>query len=137
MKTNTYEDISVGQSAEYVRTITEKDILGFAEVSGDHNPVHLDENYAKQTIFKGIIAHGMLSASFISTVLAKELPGPGTIYLSQDLKFKRPVKIGDTITTYVEVLNKQDDKKRIFLKTICKNQDNIDVITGEAVVMLG
>jgi len=128
--------MTVGQTAEYVRTITEEDILSFAEVSGDHNPVHLDENYAKQTIFKGRIAHGMLSASFISTVLAKELPGPGTIYLSQKLEFKRPVRIGDTITTNVEIINKQDDKKKITLKTFCINQDNTTVITGEAVVML-
>ncbi len=136
MTKNTYENIKIGQSAEYVRTITEQDIVNFAEVSGDHNPVHLDEEFAKGTIFKGRIAHGMLSASFISTVLAKELPGPGTIYLSQQVKFKRPVRIGDTINTYVEVISKQDDKKRIRLKTICKNQDEIEVITGEAEVML-
>jgi 3-hydroxybutyryl-CoA dehydratase len=136
MTKNTYEAMTVGQTAEYIRTITEKDILTFAEVSGDHNPIHLDENYAKQTLFKGRIAHGMLSASFISTVIAKELPGPGTIYLSQKLEFKRPVRIGDTITTKVEIIKKQDDKKRITLKTICLNQDDLNVIMGEAVVML-
>ncbi len=131
-----YGEIKIGQKAKYIRKITEEDIDKFAEVSGDHNPVHLDEEYAKQTIFKGRIAHGMLSASFISTVLADKLPGPGTIYLRQELAFKKPVRIGDEITTQVEVLSKDDEKKRISLKTTCLNQENSIVISGEALIML-
>ncbi|MHA1331537.1 MAG: MaoC family dehydratase [Candidatus Hodarchaeales archaeon] len=126
----------MGQTAEYNRTITEEDIVKFAEVSGDHNPVHMDEDYAKKTIFKGRIAHGMLSASFISTVLASKLPGPGTIYLKQELQFTRPVRIGDTITTKVEVLSKDSDKNHIELRTYCLNQKGKMVIEGKALVML-
>ena len=131
-----YNEIKIGQKAEYIRIISEEDITRFAEVSGDHNPVHLDEEYAKQTIFKGRIAHGMLSASFISTTLAEKLPGPGTIYLKQELVFIKPVRIGDEITTQVEVISKNDEKKRVILKTTCINQDKSVVLSGEALVML-
>ena len=131
-----YKEIVLGQKAKYVRTITEKDIERFAEVSGDLNPVHMDEEYAKTTMFKGRIAHGMLSVSFISTTLANKLPGPGTIYLKQEVVFKRPVRIGDAITTQVEVVSKNDEKKRLTLKTTCVNQQEEIVVTGEALVML-
>ncbi|MFX0182626.1 MAG: MaoC family dehydratase [Candidatus Hodarchaeota archaeon] len=131
-----YEEIKIGDAAKYKRTITEDDIEKFAEVSGDYNPVHMNEEFAKNTLFEGRIAHGMLSASFISTVLAQELPGPGSIYLSQNLIFKKPVRIGDTIITRVQVFQKLDDKKRIRLKTTCTNQDGTTVIEGEALVMV-
>jgi 3-hydroxybutyryl-CoA dehydratase len=131
-----YDEIKIGQKAEYVRKISEEDIRRFAEVSGDHNPVHLDEEHAKQTIFKGRIAHGMLSASFISTTLAEKLPGPGTIYLKQELVFLKPVRIGDEITAHVEVISKNDEKKRVTLKTTCINQNKSLVLSGEALIML-
>ena len=132
----TFNEIIIGQSADYKRKITEQDIERFAEVSGDHNPVHMNEEFAKTTMFKGRIAHGLLSASFISTVLASKLPGPGTIYLSQELKFLRPVRIGDEITVTVEVIEKVEEKKRVVLSTICKNQDDKKVIDGKATVMI-
>lgn len=136
MKKLSFNEIIIGQKAEYSRLITETDIQRFAEVSGDFNPVHMDEEFAKKTFFKGRIAHGLLSASFISTVLAKELPGPGSIYLRQELNFKRPVKIGDKITAKVEVISKDNEKKRIILSSICTNQKNEIVIDGQSIVML-
>jgi 3-hydroxybutyryl-CoA dehydratase len=136
MEKLSFNEIKIGQTAEYERTITEDDIEKFAEVSGDYNPVHMDEEYAKQTMFKGRIAHGMLSASFISTVIASKLPGPGSIYLKQDLVFRKPVRIGDKITAKVEIVSKNAEKKRITLSTICSNKENQIVIDGEALVML-
>ncbi|MFW9856018.1 MAG: MaoC family dehydratase [Candidatus Thorarchaeota archaeon] len=136
MKKLTYDEIQIGQSADYIRTITENDIQRFAEVSGDHNPLHMDESFAKTTFFKGRIAHGMLSASFISTVLAMKLPGAGSVYLKQEVNFLKPVRIGDTITTRVKVQDKNDEKARITLKTTCTNQDGIVVLDGSAIVMV-
>ncbi|HYD32893.1 MAG TPA: MaoC family dehydratase [Azospirillaceae bacterium] len=129
------EDLSVGMSAAYSRTITDADIVLFAGVSGDTNPVHLNEEYASQTMFKGRIAHGMLSAGFISTVLGTKLPGPGTIYMSQSLKFKAPVRAGDTVTARVTVTDIVPEKKRLTLRTVC-TVGGKDVIEGEAVVMV-
>jgi len=111
------------------------DIKKFAEVSGDRNPIHLDEEFAKKTFFQGRIAHGMLSAAFISTVLASKLPGPGSIYLKQEIIFKRPIRIGDAITVAVEVIDKDDEKESVILKTTCINQDNELVVDGKATVM--
>lgn len=136
MRVKKYEEIEIGQVAELHRTITEEDIRIFAELSGDHNPIHLDEEFAKNTIFKGRIAHGILSAAFISTLLASDLPGPGSIYLSQSVVFKRPVRINDTLTVRVEIIEKIDDKQHIKLKTTCVNQDSKLIINGEALVML-
>jgi 3-hydroxybutyryl-CoA dehydratase len=129
-----YKDIHVGFGAKSKHTITDEDIVQFAEVSGDFNPVHMDEEFAKTTIFKGRIAHGMLSVSYISATLAKQLPG--AIYMKQTVMFKKPVRIGDTITTKVEVLSKNDEKKRLTLETTCINQKEEIVVTGEALVML-
>ena len=98
-----FEDLSIGQSASFSKTVTEADIAAFAGVSGDFNPVHVDETYARTTMFKGRIAHGMLSAAFISTVFGTRLPGPGAIYVALSLKFKAPVRIGDTVTARVEL----------------------------------
>jgi 3-hydroxybutyryl-CoA dehydratase len=128
------EDMKVGQSAKYGRTITEADIVLFAGVSGDTNPVHLDETFAAQTMFKTRIAHGMLSAGFISTVLGTKLPGPGCIYMSQNLKFKAPVKIGDTVHAVCTITEIIPEKKRVVLSTVCTVGDTV-VIEGEAMVM--
>ncbi len=136
MQIKKYKDIQVGDEAIYTRTITEKDIELFGKVSGDRNPIHFNEDFAKKTIFKGRIAHGLLTASFISTALAEKLPGPGSIYLKQTLIFKKPVRIGDTITVILKVIEKNDEKKRITLKTTCINQKNEVVLDGEAVTMI-
>jgi 3-hydroxybutyryl-CoA dehydratase len=129
------EDLTLGLSASYGKTVTDADIVLFAGVSGDTNPVHLDQNFAEKTPFKGRIAHGMLSAGFISTVLGTKLPGPGAIYMSQTLKFKAPVKIGDTVTATCTVTEIIPEKRRAVLSTICKVGDTI-VIEGEAIVMV-
>jgi 3-hydroxybutyryl-CoA dehydratase len=129
------EDLKPGMSASYGKTVGEADIVLFAGVSGDTNPVHLDEDYAKATMFKTRIAHGMLSAGFISTVLGTKLPGPGAIYMSQNLKFKAPVKIGDTVLATCTVTEVIAEKKRAVLSTVCKVGDTV-VIEGEAMVMV-
>lgn len=125
------EDLAVGMTAVYAKTVTEADIVLFAGISGDTNPVHLDAHFAERTAFKGRIAHGMLSASFISTVLGTRLPGPGCIYLSQSLKFRAPVKAGDTVTARVTVKDVDIQTKRITVDTVCTVGDTV-VIDGEA-----
>lgn len=135
MKGKTINEINLGDKASYSRTITETDVVLFGGVSGDLNPAHFNDEYSKNTIFKGRISHGMLSASYISAVLGMHLPGPGTIYLSQELKFIAPVRFGDTITAMVEVIEKIEDKNRIVLDTICINQHGNTVVKGKAVVM--
>ncbi|WP_066890894.1 MaoC family dehydratase [Clostridium nigeriense] len=135
MKGRTIKEINIGDKSSYSRTVSEADVILFGGVSGDLNPAHFNEEYSKETMFKGRIAHGMLSASYISTVLGMNLPGPGTIYLSQDLKFTSPVKFGDTITATVEVIEKIEEKNRIILETICVNQRGEVVVKGKAMVM--
>jgi len=130
-----FEDISVGQTATYAKTVTETDIVLFAGISGDTNPVHLNEEFAATTMFKGRIAHGMLSAGFISTVFGTKLPGPGCIYLSQNLKFKAPVKIGDTVVAKVEVLEVFPEKKRVNFKTTVSVGATV-VIDGDASLLV-
>lgn len=130
-----FEDLSVGRSASFAKTVTEADILLFAGVSGDTNPVHIDAEAAARSMFKERIAHGMLSASLISTVLGTRLPGPGTIYLAQTLKFRAPVRIGSTVTATAEVTALDPAKKRATLKTTCTVEGK-PVIEGEAVVMV-
>lgn len=130
-----FEELFVGQTAVFGKTVTEADIAAFAGVSGDTNPVHLNEEYAKGTMFKGRIAHGMLSASFISTVFGTKLPGPGCIYVSQSLKFKAPVKIGDTVMARVEVTTLTPEKKFATFKTQCLVGDKV-VLDGEATLMV-
>ena len=129
------EDLTIGQYATYGKTVTDADIVLFAGVSGDTNPVHLDQTFAEKTPFKTRIAHGMLSASFISTVIGTKLPGPGAIYMSQTLRFKAPVKIGDTVTAICTVTEIIAEKRRAVLSTICKVGD-IVVIEGEALIMV-
>lgn len=126
--------LNVGDSAELSRTITDEDVRAFAELTGDTNPVHLDEEYAAATRFGRRIAHGMLGASLISAVLANELPGRGTVYLSQTLRFTSPVYIGDTVTARVSVKAVREDKPVITLETVCTNQRGERVVEGEAVV---
>lgn len=129
------EDLTIGQSATYGKTVTDADIVLFAGVSGDTNPIHLDQTFAEKTPFKTRIAHGMLSASFISTVIGTKLPGPGAIYMSQTLRFKAPVKIGDTVTAVCTVTEIIAEKRRAVLSTICKVGDTV-VIEGEALIMV-
>jgi 3-hydroxybutyryl-CoA dehydratase len=129
------EDIFVGHTAVYARTVTEADIVLYAGVSGDTNPVHLNQEFASTTMFKGRIAHGMLTASLISTVLGTKLPGPGCIYLSQNLKFKAPVRIGDTVQARVTVTEIIPEKRRVAVKTVCTVAGTV-VIDGDALLMV-
>jgi 3-hydroxybutyryl-CoA dehydratase len=128
-----FEDLVVGQSASFGKTITEADIVLFAAVTGDTNPMHLNAEYAKDTIFGERIAHGMLAAGLITKVLGTQLPGPGTIYMSQSLKFRAPVRIGQTVTATVEVLALHPEKHRATLRTVCTVAGE-PVLEGEAYV---
>ena len=127
------EDLSIGQAASYTRTITESDIQQFGAVSGDLNPLHFDEDYAKTTIFRGRIAHGMLSASFLSTVLGTQLPGAGSIFLSATIRFQAPVRIGDTVIAICTIREILAPKGRVTFDCLCKVGDTV-VIEGEAIV---
>lgn len=129
------EDLRVGQSAELARTVTEQDITAFAAVTGDVNPVHLDDAYARTTPFKGRIAHGMISAGHISAVLGTRLPGPGAIYVSQTLNFKRPVHIDDEVVSRVTVTAIDEKRRFVTLSTVCQVAGKT-VVEGEAVVMV-
>jgi 3-hydroxybutyryl-CoA dehydratase len=131
----TIEEIKRGEKAALTRKITEEDIGNFARATGDYNPLHIDETYAQKTIFHGRIAHGMLVASLFSNLIATKLPGPGTVYLSQTLHFKRPVRIGDILTAEIEVIEINTVKKRVTLSTLARNQDETIVLEGEAVVL--
>ncbi len=131
----TFDEITVGQTAEYRKQITERDIVLFAEVSGDVNPLHIDAEFAAGTEFGERIAHGMLTGALISAALALTLPGPGTVYLGQSLRFRRPVKIGDDITVQLEVVDKREDKGFVTLECSARNQDGKAVVTGTAEVM--
>ncbi len=130
-----FEELTIGKNAEFSKKITDADVMTFAEVTGDINPVHVDEAAAAKTRFGGRIAHGMLSAGLVSAAIGNRLPGPGSIYLGQTLRFTLPVRIGDTITatiTVTEIL----PKRRLKLSTICTNQNGEKVLDGEATVML-
>lgn len=135
MRGKPISEIKIGDFAEHRKTISEADVYLFAGVTGDFNPAHLDAQEAARGMFKERIAHGMLSAGLISAVLGMQLPGPGAIYLSQNLKFVAPVKFGDTITARAEVIDRNVDRNRITLKTTCFNQEGKVVIDGEAVIM--
>jgi len=129
------EDLEVGMTAVHTKTVTEADVVLFAGISGDINPVHLDSDFAKDTMFKGRIAHGMLTASFISTVLGTKLPGPGCIYISQNLKFRAPVRIGDAVRTRVVVTSVDMERGRVALETTCTVGETV-VISGDAILVV-
>jgi len=131
----TIAELTPGMTAELSHTVSEADIVDFARVTGDTNPVHMDEGYAAKTMFKGRIAHGMLSAGYISAVLGTKLPGPGAVYMSQSMMFKAPVRIGDTVLTRVTVKEVIADKKRVRLETVCLVAGK-PVVEGEALLMV-
>jgi len=128
------DELEVGQSASMRKTVTEADVILFAGVTGDFNPAHIDEEYAQESMFKGRIAHGMMSAGFISAVLAMKLPGPGTIYLGQTLQFKAPVRIGDTVMATVTVTEINVEKKIVKLDTVC-TVGGKPVVKGDCTMM--
>jgi len=130
------KQLQIGEKATLTRTITDAMVVAYADLVGDHNPVHLDEAFAATTRFGRRIAHGMLVAGLISTVIASDLPGPGSVYLAQTLEFKAPVYLGDTITVTLEVVKVREDKPIITLTTVCTNQDGVTVIEGEAVALV-
>lgn len=131
----TIDAIAIGDSAQITRRVTDDDIASFVDAVGDYNPVHADREYAATTVFKEPIAPGIWTAGLLSAVIGTRLPGPGAIYISQDLRFLKPVKAGDAISARVEVVDVQREKNRIRLRTVCTNQRAEDVLTGEAVVM--
>lgn len=130
----TIDELEIGQTANYEKTLTEREIILFAAASGDTNPVHMDEEYASGTPFGGRIAHGIWTASLISAAIANVMPGPGSIYLGQSLKFSRPVKIGDTITIQLEIIEKNEKRKRVSIQCSGSNQDGKQIISGVAEV---
>ena len=133
--TTTWEPLpAIGASAAITRKITEADIIRFADISGDYNPVHLDADYAARSPFGKRIAHGFLTGAFISAVLGMDLPGPGSIYVGQTLKFLAPVHIDDLVTVSVEVINVREEKRLVMLRTDCTNQQGVLVLTGEATI---
>lgn len=134
MTGKTIEELNPGDSAQFTKTVSESDIYLYSGISGDLNPAHINHEYASNTFFKARIAHGMLSAGFISAVIGMQLPGPGTIYREQHLKFLAPVYIGDTISASVEVLEIDPERKIITLATRCYNQEKKLVVDGTAVV---
>lgn len=129
------EDLREGMSASLQRTVSESDITAFAEVTGDINPLHFDADFAAKTVFGGPIAHGILSAGYISAVIGTRLPGPGTVYLSQSLRFRAPVRCGDEVTTRVTVSAIDRARRRVTLETVCRVGDTV-VLEGEALVLL-
>ena len=130
----TIDEITLNETAEFTKTISESDVYLYAGVTGDFNPAHINEEYAKQTFFKTRIVHGMLAAGLISAVVGMRLPGPGTVYVRQELDFLAPIRIGDTVTARVEVIEIMTAKKQLRLKTTCSNQDGTVVVDGEATV---
>lgn len=134
-KTYYFEDLELGMEATVVKTVTMRDIETFAIVSGDHNPVHLDAEYAATTIFKQVIAHGLLTASYISTVFGMKMPGPGAIYVSQSLNFKAPVRVGDEVTARVVVVDLMPAKRRARFDCFC-TVNGKTVLDGEAIMMV-
>ena len=128
-----FEDLSLGMSERYTKLVKSSDVVGFAELSGDRNPIHLSEHFAAKTLFRGRIAHGLYTASLISAVIGTRLPGPGAVYLSQTLNFRAPVKIGDTVEAAVEVIELIERGRRARLSCRCSVRDAV-VLDGEAMV---
>ena len=130
-----FEDLEVGMEDAYAKTITDADVITFAGISGDTNPVHLNHEFASETMFEGRVAHGMLTASFISTVIGTKLPGPGCIYVSQNLRFKAPVKVGDTVMALCTITKMTPEKRMIEMETVC-SVGGETVLDGEALIMV-
>ncbi|OQX25421.1 MAG: enoyl-CoA hydratase [Desulfobacteraceae bacterium IS3] len=130
----TVAQLKVGDSAEFAKTVSESDVYLYAGITGDFNPAHVNEAYAQKTFFKTRIAHGMLTAGFISAILANQLPGPGTIYIRQELNFLAPVRMGDTVTARVEIIEINAEKNRVKVKTTCSNQEGTQILDGEALI---
>ena len=130
----TFDELQVGDTAEFSKTISESDVYLYAGVTGYFNPAHINEEYAKKTFFETRIVHGLLVGGLISTVLSTKLPGPGSIYIRQELNFLAPVRIGDTVTARVEIADMDREKKRLKMKTVCVNQEGITVLDGAAVL---
>ena len=128
------DQLKPGMSASFEKTVTERDVELFGEVSGDLNPVHFDEEYARKTIFRGRIAHGVLSLSYVSKVLGMDMPGPGTVFMSATTRFKAPVRIGDTVTTTCTVKEVLPEKRRVMFDCVCKVKDMV-VVEAETLVM--
>ncbi|HUJ47225.1 MAG TPA: MaoC family dehydratase [Rhizomicrobium sp.] len=128
------DQLKPGMSASFEKTVTERDVELFGEVSGDLNPVHFDEEYARKTIFRGRIAHGVLSLSYVSKVLGMDMPGPGTVFMSATTRFKAPVRIGDTVTTICTVKEVLPEKRRVMFDCVCKVKDMV-VVEAETLVM--
>ncbi|WP_026476997.1 MaoC family dehydratase [Alkaliphilus transvaalensis] len=135
MKGKTISQIQLGDRASFQKTITETDVYLYAGITGDLNPAHINESYAKNTFFQGRIVHGILTSGLISAVLGTQLPGPGTIYISQDLKFHAPVRFADTIIAEVEAIEIVVEKNRVKFSTVCRNQNEEVVLSGIATVM--
>ena len=135
MQGKTIQQLTLGESASTAKTISETDVYLFAGITGDLNPAHVNQEYAQATRFGGRIAHGMLSAGLISAVIGMQLPGPGTIYMGQDLKFLASVKIGDTVTATVTVRELDLERNRVTLETVCENQNGQKLVVGQALVM--
>jgi 3-hydroxybutyryl-CoA dehydratase len=131
----TIKELNIGDKASFQKTISETDVYLYAGITGDLNPAHINQVEAETTMFQGRIAHGMLTAGLVSAVLGMQLPGPGSIYLGQELKFLAPVRMGDTIKAEVEVIEKIEEKNRIKLSTICTNQNGVEVLKGIATIM--
>ncbi len=134
MQGKTCSEINIGDTADFSKTVSEFDIYGFAGITGDMNPAHIDKLYASKTVFKKRIAHGILSVGFVSKVIGTQLPGPGAIYLKQSCQFLKPVYIGDTVTAIVEVTCKDSKKNKVWLRTYCINQMGSIVMDGEAII---
>ncbi len=132
----TINEINAGDEASVIKTVTEADVNAFADVTGDLNPIHLNDEYARKTVFGQRIAHGVLFLGYISNVLGTQLPGQGAIYLKQSCKFVKPVFLGDTITATVKVIEKDIQRNRVLLRTYCTNQNGEMTLDGEALMML-
>ena len=131
----TIQEIEIAEKSTFTKTINGAGIVNYAGITGDFNPVHINSEYAQKTKFKGRIVHGMLSVGLISTILGNDLPGPGSIFVSQNINFIAPVRIGDTVTASVKVIDKDEEKNKLYLETICKNEKDNLIIDGEAVIM--
>lgn len=136
MKIRNIDEIQVGEKQSFSKTITETDVYLFAGITGDMNPIHINRVYAANTKFQKPIAHGILVLGLISNVLGTQLPGPGAVYVGQTVQFTKPVYIGDTITAYAEVVRKDSEENRLYLRTWCQNHDGIVVMDGEASLVI-